>query len=533
MIDALPRRIRRRAAVGLLLGEVALVSILLASGLNLAPLATLALVVLCLVVLIRSVVRDADRSVIALIASAALLVRLAAAVALMTWSYATGGDGFVVGDDRVYAHFSWRLAEWLQGAADPAFAPPTWGGEDYLLGLYVYIETFVFWLFGYQPIIPLILNAGWSTGAIVLLFDIVRGIFGRKAAIVASIVVAAYPSLVVWSSLNLKDALALMIIMAVVWVLMRFQQRPRLLVLLAAFLLLIPMEGLRKYVYMLLAGTIVTAVALVPGFRLQQRVGWTAGALLLVVLMFANTAALAPWLRPEVLLSAENTRRAMTIGARTAYVPTTPLPVRAGEGQTFVVSGSSSATPATHVVRPGTRVVVLTGLETPSTGRPGELVVYVRPGDIVVVGGPDTTPGPASERQVLAVPTGAGEGVTISTQADIVLSTLAHAPTGLFYALFAPFPWDIRRTLDLATVPEMLAWYGILAAAVASVWRERARWQRFGPPAAFVLAGLAVFALVEGNVGTLYRHRGMITPFVIALASPSLVAVIERVRLRR
>jgi peptidoglycan/LPS O-acetylase OafA/YrhL len=64
----------------------------------------------------------------------------------------------------------------------------------------------------------------------------------------------------------------------------------------------------------------------------------------------------------------------------------------------------------------------------------------------------------------------------------------------------------------------MLVWYGLMVAAAIALWRWRRRWRVLAPIVLFVAGTLVIFALAEGNVGTLYRHRAMIIPFVILIA---------------
>ena len=58
----------------------------------------------------------------------------------------------------------------------------------------------------------------------------------------------------------------------------------------------------------------------------------------------------------------------------------------------------------------------------------------------------------------------------------------------------------------------------------------RSRWQAFLPVAMLAFGLIGLFALFEGNVGTLYRHRAMnvVAPIAV-LAGPSLVALVFRI----
>ncbi|MAE71810.1 MAG: hypothetical protein CME06_15235, partial [Gemmatimonadetes bacterium] len=82
-------------------------------------------------------------------------------------------------------------------------------------------------------------------------------------------------------------------------------------------------------------------------------------------------------------------------------------------------------------------------------------------------------------------------------------------PIAIFYFFFSPFPWEATRSsLALMSLPESLCWYTLLpAAAVGTAMLLRSR-----PPGIATLAIVMtclgiVYTLLEGNVGTLYRHR--------------------------
>ena len=111
--------------------------------------------------------------------------------------------------------------------------------------------------------------------------------------------------------------------------------------------------------------------------------------------------------------------------------------------------------------------------------------------------------------------------------------TLSHLPIGLAYALFAPFPLFARRLQEFIAAPEMILWYALLVAALATVLRERRRWIALIPAIVTFCGLLTVLALAEGNVGTLFRHRGMLVPLVALLAGPTLARVFARSRVHR
>jgi peptidoglycan/LPS O-acetylase OafA/YrhL len=103
---------------------------------------------------------------------------------------------------------------------------------------------------------------------------------------------------------------------------------------------------------------------------------------------------------------------------------------------------------------------------------------------------------------------------------------------GLFNAIFIPLPFVSPRFQDSAAGLEMIVWYLLLVAAAATLVREKSRWRSFIAPALSVAGLLLVFALVEGNAGTLFRHRGMVVPLVALLASPTIASILSAIHLR-
>lgn len=168
----------------------------------------------------------------------------------------------------------------------------------------------------------------------------------------------------------------------------------------------------------------------------------------------------------------------------------------------------------------------------------------MRPGDVVVVTRDAQAARPAARPKVLVLPSPApvdaavgnwpllqlanpiDSTVTVGNVRQPFERTLTYLPKGLAHAVLAPLPWRPSRALDLLTVPEMLLWYLMIPSAAWTLWRARGRRLLVLPMLLFVAAALGVFALAEGNTGTLYRHRAMVIPLAAILASPGLVALL-------
>jgi hypothetical protein len=487
----------------------------------------------------------------------ALAARFAAAVVLFTASVAAGQDGWITGDDWNYAELAWGYASWVHGTPYPPYVPPSWNTDVYLFGTYVYVESAIFFLFGRQVLLMEFVNSWALIVAVVLLFDVARRLFAQRAALITFAIVLAYPSLFVWSVLNLKDALSLLLITATFWVLVRFQARPAWWSLAAIFIVLEPIQSLRRYVYLLLLISIAVA-ALLAVSRHPGRRRLAAAAAIVAVALFVSDFRSTSWFGNIDLDLFETVRQNMAAGARTSFQE--PAPTRVFEGTTYVVvagalptaapslmlrptpAGPPGVAPATPqpTCAPGLRTVdraarlVLTTVPSPPPASAG--VVYVCVGDVIVFGA-DTTPAPSAAQPLVIYeearvvlrrsPTGEISPVVI-TSIDSLDRTIAYLPKGLTYALLAPFPWAPQRTLDLLTIPEMLVWYALLAVAAVSLLRMRRMWFPVLPFVVYALGLVVAFSLAEGNYGTLYRHRAMLLPFVVLLASPTLTLLWPR-----
>ena len=82
--------------------------------------------------------------------------------------------------------------------------------------------------------------------------------------------------------------------------------------------------------------------------------------------------------------------------------------------------------------------------------------------------------------------------------------------------VLTPLPWQMRSRSELAALPEQLLWYTLLAGLPLGFV---AGWRR-DPLLTALLTGYvvptaAVIALTSGNVGTLMRLRGLLTPYLL------------------
>jgi hypothetical protein len=100
--------------------------------------------------------------------------------------------------------------------------------------------------------------------------------------------------------------------------------------------------------------------------------------------------------------------------------------------------------------------------------------------------------------------------------------------------LFIPWPWEMISSSELAFLPEHLVWLLIVAFTPIGIV---VGWRRDRLVTAlligFVLPTAVALAITNGNVGTLLRLRGLVSPYLIWLAVLGAVAAAESLLARR
>ena len=103
------------------------------------------------------------------------------------------------------------------------------------------------------------------------------------------------------------------------------------------------------------------------------------------------------------------------------------------------------------------------------------------------------------------------------------LRTLLFLPFGTLFVAFAPFPWEISSSFQLIAFPEMLVWYILLPFVFKGILSSlNYTWKKCSMIILFILLAVIFFALCEGNAGTLFRHRSVITSLCLIFAAAGL-----------
>jgi hypothetical protein len=359
-----------------------------------------------------------DRDFLRRVVIAGVLVR----IGLCLTAHATLPVGFFAPDQFTFQDAGWRTLLFIRGLG----AAPRQISGQVEVG-YFYWNAFLFAIFGFAPIAAKLVNCFVGVATALVAYRIAGGLAGRRAALNAAVITMFFPSLVLWSTLNLRDAPVLFLISLIFYCTLRVRAKPSGPLLGLTFMLVVMLAFLRDYMAVMVVFSLLGAFTVSS----KQQIGLS----LFMGLMLFGAALLA-------------------------YQ-------QLGLGAQWIESAGFEA------------------LQTHRTN-----LAY--------------------------------GGSAFQPDADVSSSLrgLQYLPKGLAFFFLAPFPWRIGSTLTLITLPEMVVWYSLLPFVVSgAIHLLRTRFVATQPLILFVVLTGSVYALVEGNAGTAYRHRAQLILFMLIFAS--------------
>lgn len=464
--------------------------------------------------------------------------------------FALGRNGALFLDDAGYVQIGADLARAWRGESLHPIIDPS------LDHSYVRVVGGVFAVIGQNVAAVKLVNTAFGVLAALLAYRTMATLDlpGRRIALVLMLV---FPSLLLWSSLALKDAYVLCFALAAVWGVAEMVRTGRFRWMLLTVGALLAFENVRPYLFVLMS--VLWPVSLLFALRARRVLSATVASGIVAVLLISTNAL--HYLDPNIITAPAYVRRAMALGAKSGFVEPHPV-LRALPCDRYVVT-----VPGNTPVPDPREVAVPRGHEISVVDRGSPNTIIVRAGDLIYVQGatpcptivavvqtppPPATPPPAVGGTPgpslppiptpiptpIPSPTPSPAAVVISVDTRNVVSTpapateeslafargivanLLHLPVGFAFLVGAPFPLVATSLRDLVSVPEMLLWYVCVIFAVFGV-RQLIRGRNTSYAyALLLLAALTLLlSVVEGNVGTLVRHRAMLIPFVVTLAA--------------
>jgi len=198
-----------------------------------------------------------DRKILSNIFILGLLIRLTLAVVF--------GSGTFAEDDLEYQLVGWKIARLWETGID--FAQDSFiGGNPYTI-----YNGFIYHIFGYVPLLPRVINCFVGSFIAIYIFFIANHLFNRKVAILAALFTEFFPSLILWSTLNLRDTLVTFALVLLIWELIMLQANFKIRRLVPLVLALIVLKFLRGYLLILIYLIVVIGVFILGIMIPKQR----------------------------------------------------------------------------------------------------------------------------------------------------------------------------------------------------------------------------------------------------------------------
>lgn len=248
-------------------------------------------------------------------------------VALVT----TRGNGAVLQDDATYDLVAYWLVRIGNGEGISIFT----GHQHLLNSLYLYLLAAIYWVVGYAPLVPKLLNCALGAVIAVLVAEIGTHAFSRTVGRIAGVAMALLPGLVFWSAVTMKEMLTLLAIVGSLRAIQVIGSAPirsgqfasAAVALMASFALL---DNLRAPMGVILLCVLLAMLIGRMGRTLRPIQGVIAGAVVLGLLLGglalvrvrAPDSSLAKLTQPDEVARTLNNRRAReAAAARSQFGP--------------------------------------------------------------------------------------------------------------------------------------------------------------------------------------------------------------------
>lgn len=157
--------------------------------------------------------------------TAGLALRLTLCILFAFVSCAKRGHVFFLGaDDYGFSLNASRIvAAWKDTGYIPASNSLTWMLVAGDLN-YSYLLSYLYYFIGEYHFMPLFINCSLGALSIILIYLLAKKIYSYKVAIGTALFFAFWPSLVLWSTQNLKESITIFIILLVFWCVRELRQ---------------------------------------------------------------------------------------------------------------------------------------------------------------------------------------------------------------------------------------------------------------------------------------------------------------------
>lgn len=226
----------------------------------------------------------------------AFLLRIIASMFLYNFVFLSNGTG-LLGDAWPYSDNGRSIVKlWNEGVKDfneieIRLRPINNAGN---LGFYDVWNAAIFSFTGYSPLSVMFINCLACSLTILVIYSITEQIYNKKAAKLAAILTAFWPSLFLWSIQNLKEAISAFLISVLAWCCVKFRKQFKFYLVILAIAVILALKEFRGIVLL------VFVAALLVSFFLPVWKNRKIEALALFVLFIAIVFLCVPFIKSRI-----------------------------------------------------------------------------------------------------------------------------------------------------------------------------------------------------------------------------------------
>lgn len=110
-------------------------------------------------------------------------------------------------------------------------------------------------------------------------------------------------------------------------------------------------------------------------------------------------------------------------------------------------------------------------------------------------------------------------------------NNVTYIPKGFVIYMLSPLPWDAKGFRQKMLIPEVIVWYFLFVLALYGVTIDfKNKWRKNLLIYLYIITVTFSYSLIAGNIGTAYRHRLMVVPFIFIYSSVGLAYLIDRMK---
>lgn len=261
--------------------------------------------------LVTRMAESEDRDFLMRVALAGVLLRLGLALVVHynvpIWFFAP--------DQVTYEDVGWRTLQYHRGEGTLP-----WQLRDTAEVGYFYWNAFLFWIFGLAPLAPKLVNAFLGTASAVLCYRLAGELAGKGPARLTALLTTFFPSLLLWSILNLRDPVVLFLTVALFLAVTRLRSKPSGLAFFGVTLALSLLVLFRDYMAVMTGLSLLGATFISRGRSIPVNLVFGAVLFGMAVLAYEQLGLGARWAESASFEAIAQQRQYMALGG-TAFRP--------------------------------------------------------------------------------------------------------------------------------------------------------------------------------------------------------------------